>query len=49
MKTELQGDIPLQEGENTFVLDVSQISSGEYILHVVLGGREISGKLIITK
>lgn len=49
MKTELQGDIPLHEGGNTFTLDVSRMSSGEYILHLVLGGREISGKLIITK
>jgi hypothetical protein len=49
MKTELQGDMVLHDGENTFELDVTPLPAGEYILNVVLNGREISEKLIIVK
>jgi hypothetical protein len=49
MKTELQGEVPLHDGENTFELDVTPVPAGEYLLNVVLNGREISEKLIIVK
>jgi hypothetical protein len=49
MKTELQGEVLLHDGENTFELDVTPVAAGEYVLHIVLNGREISEKLIVVK
>jgi hypothetical protein len=49
MKTELQGDIELRNGENTFELDVTSVSAGEYILNIVLNGLEIPTKLVVVK
>jgi hypothetical protein len=49
MKTEFQGDVELQDGENTFDLDLTTVPAGEYILNIVLNGLEIPGKLIVIK
>jgi hypothetical protein len=49
MKTEGQGDLTLREGDNQFNLDVNQLATGEYFLHVVLHGDEIVQKLLVVK
>lgn len=49
MKAELQGNIALRDGENTFELDVTSVAAGEYVLNVVLNGLEIPEKLIVVR
>jgi phosphodiesterase/alkaline phosphatase D-like protein len=49
MKTEMQGDIKLKEGASNFDLDISSLAAGEYLLHIVLNGREIVEKLMVVK
>ncbi|CAA9324265.1 MAG: hypothetical protein AVDCRST_MAG56-7064 [uncultured Cytophagales bacterium] len=49
MKTQLQGDVKLREGNNTFDIETGHLPAGEYFLHVVLNGNEIVQKLVVLK
>jgi hypothetical protein len=49
MKTEQQGSVKLQEGDNAFEIQTGHLAAGEYFLHVVLNGNEIVQKLIVVK
>jgi alkaline phosphatase D len=47
MKTQLQGNLALQKGKNTFPLDISTLLPGIYYLHIVLQGAELTQKLVV--
>ena len=49
MKAQLQGDVKLREGNNTFDIETGHLPAGEYFLHVVLNGNEIVQKLVVLK
>jgi len=48
MKTMLQGDISYSQGQASFPIDISSLSAGQYVLHVVINGSEITEKLIVN-
>lgn len=49
MKTVLQGDQLFDKGATTFALDVSQLEAGEYFVHIVINGRELTEKLMVIR
>ncbi|MGL5890902.1 MAG: T9SS type A sorting domain-containing protein, partial [Bacteroidia bacterium] len=49
MRTVMQGDQELQAGTNTFTLNISELPAGEYVLHLVINGRELKERLIIVQ
>jgi phosphodiesterase/alkaline phosphatase D-like protein len=48
MKTMLQGDVSYSQGQASFPIDITSLSAGQYILHVVINGAEITEKLIVN-
>lgn len=49
MKASLQDQLSLKKGSNEFSLDISSLESGNYVVHVVLNGIELSGKLLVVR
>ncbi len=49
MKTVLQGDQLFEKGTTSFSLDVSTLEAGEYLVHIVINGRELTEKLAVVK
>lgn len=49
MKTVLQGDQRFEKGTSSFTLDVSTLEAGEYLVNLVINGREITQKLMVVK
>jgi PhoD-like phosphatase/Fibronectin type III domain/Secretion system C-terminal sorting domain len=49
MKTVLQGNLLLNRGNNNHSLNISTLTAGTYIIHIVVNGVEISEKLVVTK
>lgn len=47
MKTVLQGDINLEKGATRFPLDITSLMPGEYVLHLVINGSEVTEKIIV--
>lgn len=49
MKTVLQGNQRFEKGSTTFTVDVSEFEAGEYLVHLVINGRELTEKLVVVK
>lgn len=49
MRTVMQGEKELQAGSSSFTLNIAELPAGEYILHLVVNGRELKEQLIISQ
>jgi hypothetical protein len=49
MKASLQDRLSLTNGSNEFSLDISSLEPGNYLVHVILNGVELSGKLLVVR
>ena len=49
MKTVLQGEQQFEKGSNRFVLDISALDAGEYLVNLVINGMEVTEKLVVVK